>query len=362
MKQIVWMLLLLAQLKCSAQDAAHGLGVVIAQSTYIVEATVLKRTILHADADDQPTASAVLRIHKVLKGNLQCGTVELLSAGGDRRVRDSINGQTVIHLIPRGRPEAQAPGFMGIFICSVAPGTMNGAGELTDNKDRLFLLSQFEYHIDDNHFSDKLVIAYGHQFDSVEDFYHFLQGDGKVKLKDCDHQVFRHVPRVSTHDYRMTHDPVYRHEVDSIDSAHAAYKEQMRIKREEDKNREEQLMPAQEMQMLEARLTKQEQQEKKRREKVPRDSVYIYLPESFTPNENGLNDVLLPVTRSIAEWRIMVFNRWGELVFSTDDVKQGWNGMYKGRYAASGVYVYKISYTDRWQRKGTSGGKFFLQR
>lgn len=73
--------------------------------------------------------------------------------------------------------------------------------------------------------------------------------------------------------------------------------------------------------------------------------TYIHIPTAFTPNGDGLNDVFRIVSRKISLKNFMVFNRWGELVFTTNDLLTGWNGDHKGQ-KIPGVYVYYVTYTD----------------
>jgi gliding motility-associated-like protein len=55
------------------------------------------------------------------------------------------------------------------------------------------------------------------------------------------------------------------------------------------------------------------------------------VPNAFTPNNDGLNDQLLPFMIGIKELKYFkIFNRWGELVFESHDTKKGWDGKYKG--------------------------------
>jgi len=79
----------------------------------------------------------------------------------------------------------------------------------------------------------------------------------------------------------------------------------------------------------------------------------VYLPNSFTPNDDGLNDMFLIFGYSISDVTMDIFDRWGEKLFSSNDQKLGWNGMYKGTSCKSDVYVYKVSY------KGLDGKKHF---
>ncbi len=66
----------------------------------------------------------------------------------------------------------------------------------------------------------------------------------------------------------------------------------------------------------------------------------IFIPNSFSPNDDGVNDVLDITGFGISNYQIVVYNRWGELVFWGDD-KQSWNG----QQAADGVYLIRVEYT-----------------
>ncbi len=71
-----------------------------------------------------------------------------------------------------------------------------------------------------------------------------------------------------------------------------------------------------------------------------------FIPNSFSPNEDGINDIFKPVVRNIHEndYFLRIFDRWGNMVFETYDVTQGWNGSMNGGdyYMDAGVYVYSI--------------------
>lgn len=79
----------------------------------------------------------------------------------------------------------------------------------------------------------------------------------------------------------------------------------------------------------------------------------IYIPNSFTPNYDGLNDYFIPVFSpyglDLKTYSLEVFDRWGEQLFSTKDATVGWNGTVKNRGdepLKSDVYVYKIKFKD----------------
>ena len=72
----------------------------------------------------------------------------------------------------------------------------------------------------------------------------------------------------------------------------------------------------------------------------------MLLPNAFTPNADGLNDVFRVVTsqEGIISFSMRIYNRWGEIVFESSDIHQGWNGMVNGQYAPVGSYVWNIVY------------------
>lgn len=69
----------------------------------------------------------------------------------------------------------------------------------------------------------------------------------------------------------------------------------------------------------------------------------IYVPSAFTPNNDGMNDTFYPYPVGIKAIKYFrVFNRWGNLVFQTNNWKNGWDGKYKGNNAPAGVYVWMV--------------------
>ncbi len=84
----------------------------------------------------------------------------------------------------------------------------------------------------------------------------------------------------------------------------------------------------------------------------------LYVPTAFTPNENGLNDVFRPIALGIKTLNYFrVYNRWGELVYSTSKIGAGWDGKYKGNRQGTSTFVWTaeaIDYTGKkFQQKGT---------
>jgi gliding motility-associated-like protein len=78
------------------------------------------------------------------------------------------------------------------------------------------------------------------------------------------------------------------------------------------------------------------------------NNCFIAVPTAFTPNNDGLNDFLYPNNAIKAEnLDFKVYNRWGQLVFSTNDWRQQWNGKVGGIPQAPGVFVWYLRYTHR---------------
>ena len=73
-----------------------------------------------------------------------------------------------------------------------------------------------------------------------------------------------------------------------------------------------------------------------------------FLPDVFTPNGDGLNDVFAPVglLNGVTDYRLRVWTRWGELVFTTNVLKSGWDGTFNGRQSPGGGYLWDVQYTD----------------
>jgi gliding motility-associated-like protein len=78
----------------------------------------------------------------------------------------------------------------------------------------------------------------------------------------------------------------------------------------------------------------------------------VIFPNVFTPNPNGSqggiynlnnlsNDIFFPYSSGVIEFKIEIFNRWGEEIFESLDIKQGWDGFYRGAICQQDVYVWK---------------------
>jgi gliding motility-associated-like protein len=84
----------------------------------------------------------------------------------------------------------------------------------------------------------------------------------------------------------------------------------------------------------------------------------IFVPTAFTPNGDGKNDILKPIAVGMQRFDFFgVYNRWGQLVFSTATNGKGWDGMFGGIPQSSGTYVWMVKAVDftgiRYFEKGT---------
>lgn len=81
---------------------------------------------------------------------------------------------------------------------------------------------------------------------------------------------------------------------------------------------------------------------------IKEDIVY-YIPNTFTPDGDMHNNIFLPIFTSGFDednYSFIIFNRWGEVVFESNNYTIGWDGAYLGRPAPDGVYIYQVSFED----------------
>ncbi len=76
------------------------------------------------------------------------------------------------------------------------------------------------------------------------------------------------------------------------------------------------------------------------------DLIY-YIPNAITPNGDGLNDVFNVVGLGYADmYNLKIHNRWGELLFESNKISEGWDGRFMGEIVQSGVYIYIVTFRD----------------
>jgi gliding motility-associated-like protein len=80
-------------------------------------------------------------------------------------------------------------------------------------------------------------------------------------------------------------------------------------------------------------------------------SGFVTFPDSFAPRPDGSSggigerddSLFKPKYRDVDQYHMQIFNRWGQLIFETHDIEEGWDGLFKDRLAPQAVYVYKAS-------------------
>ena len=89
----------------------------------------------------------------------------------------------------------------------------------------------------------------------------------------------------------------------------------------------------------------------------------IYIPTGFTPNRDGKNDDFIPIMMGIDEYDFYIYDRFGELVFETENQLEGWNGRVNGReFALAGHYAYTVKIIDMLGKKRDFTGTLTLIR
>jgi len=86
----------------------------------------------------------------------------------------------------------------------------------------------------------------------------------------------------------------------------------------------------------------------------------IYIPNVFTPNSDGNNDVFLVYGTGLSKFEMTIFDRWGEKLFNSKDQLQGWDGMYKGVLSKQDAYTYMVIYTSLDGKKHEKTGHVTL--
>lgn len=82
----------------------------------------------------------------------------------------------------------------------------------------------------------------------------------------------------------------------------------------------------------------------------------IFIPNAFTPNNDGLNDVFGAVGEGIKDYHLIIYNRWGEKVFESNDVNNKWDGKYKGESVELGTYSYSLEAKSERQKNYHKSG------
>ena len=68
----------------------------------------------------------------------------------------------------------------------------------------------------------------------------------------------------------------------------------------------------------------------------------LYAPNAFSPDGDGINDFFNISGQKIEDFQIEIYNRWGQMVYKSIDLSNGWDGTFNGKNLPTGTYVYKI--------------------
>jgi gliding motility-associated-like protein len=89
----------------------------------------------------------------------------------------------------------------------------------------------------------------------------------------------------------------------------------------------------------------------------------FYIANAFTPNGDYKNDIMRPLLfGNVKSYRFTIYNRWGEIVFQTNELKRGWDGKFAGRLQQTCVFVWICNYQFEGGEDKTEKGTFTLIR
>ena len=88
----------------------------------------------------------------------------------------------------------------------------------------------------------------------------------------------------------------------------------------------------------------------------------VYIPDAFTPNGDGINDVFMPKGSYVRNYEMYIYDRWGQQLFHSTDMNNGWNGTVDNgsRICQEDIYVYLINITDSQGNNHSYSGKLNL--
>jgi gliding motility-associated-like protein len=92
------------------------------------------------------------------------------------------------------------------------------------------------------------------------------------------------------------------------------------------------------------------------------DASQIFIPNAFTPNNDGVNDVFRARGPDYEKFYLAIYNRWGELIFESERMKDGWDGKHRGKEQDPGVYGYYLKTSCDGNNEIFQKGNFTLVR
>ena len=90
------------------------------------------------------------------------------------------------------------------------------------------------------------------------------------------------------------------------------------------------------------------------------ENSFLYIPNAFTPDADGKNELFLAMGVGVTSFQMKIFNRWGQLLFTSNDINKGWDGTFKGIKAEEGIYVWELSYQNTFNENKKMTGKVAL--
>ncbi|MFI5222345.1 MAG: PKD domain-containing protein, partial [Bacteroidia bacterium] len=88
----------------------------------------------------------------------------------------------------------------------------------------------------------------------------------------------------------------------------------------------------------------------------------LFIPNAFTPNNDGTNDYFFATVLNIVDFEIIIFNRWGAILFKSNDTNFKWDGTFKGAPAQADVYGYLVTGTGYHGKYFSLAGNVTLMR
>lgn len=95
---------------------------------------------------------------------------------------------------------------------------------------------------------------------------------------------------------------------------------------------------------------------------VFKKNAILFIPDAFSPNGDGINDSFAPKGQFVDKSRMIVYNRWGQALFETNNAMEGWDGTVNGQPAVEGTYVYRVEITDSLGVSFVKTGTLLLAR
>lgn len=91
--------------------------------------------------------------------------------------------------------------------------------------------------------------------------------------------------------------------------------------------------------------------------------VIYYMPSAFTPNDDNINETFKPIGLAFAiNYKFIVFNRWGEILFNTDNPQNGWDGKFDGELVEQDLYFYRLEFVGVDELRHEEKGNIMILR